>query len=201
MKFNKHFIIALVLFAAYLLPAQHGAYIAPVMKFTKLNGQSALIFGAKGGWVINNTFVIGGAFFGHNTDVKQSWVDPLAGSAPYIKFNCGGVNFEYIFYRYNNISFSAEIFMGGAGLTFQPVDESKPSTKIYGGDFLIWEPQLNITYDMNQWFHLSLGLNYRTTSGLEMYPDNPANAPGNADFPLKELRGASAVISFIFGMY
>lgn len=197
-------LLKVILFLIVITPltfSQHGAYIAPVMKITSLNGQSAIIMGGKAGWVINNQFVIGGAFYGVSTDVSQSWVDPLTGTAPYVKFNCGGLNLEYIFFRSDLFSASVGFFMGGAGLEFVPQNDEPVYTKMYGGDFLIWEPQINANVNITEWFHLSLGVNYRSTSLLDTYIPNIPGQTNNPNFQMKNIEGTSAVISLIFGMY
>lgn len=199
MRLLRIFLLLIVI--TPLCYSQHGAYIAPVMKITTINGQSGIIMGGKAGWVINNTFVIGGAFYSVTSNITQSWIDPLTGTAPYVTFNCGGLNFEYIFLRSKWFSASAEIFMGGAGLQFIPQNENIPYTKLYGGDFLIWEPQINANVNFTDWLHLSLGLNYRATSLSDVYLPKKPGEPNNPNFNFKNLRGTSAVISLIFGTY
>lgn len=189
-----HFIILFLLTIAPIILPQHGAYIAPVIKFSTMNGIGANLLGVKGGWVINNSFVIGAEYYALNSDVSSDWVDPFSGISPVIKFTTGGLNFEYIFIRENILSASAGLFMGGAGIILQP-------SAYYGGDFLVWEPQLNANINLNDWFHLSLGISYRTTSSLDTYHvDGSGNFP-SLDFPIKNLRGLTGSLSFIFGMY
>lgn len=193
-----HGIILLILLSSPFIKPQHGAYIAPVVKFTSMNGQSATLFGVKAGWIINRTFVIGAAYYALSSDVSQSWVDPVTGASPFIKFTTGGLNFEYVFLSGNLLSASAEMYMGGAGIDLRPKDESKPFTVIYGGDFLIWEPQLNVNLNLNDWFHVSIGVSYRTTSLLDFSPAHDSSGPY---FPIKNLRGFTGSLSFILGMY
>jgi hypothetical protein len=188
------YIFLIVLLASPLIRPQHGAYISPVIKYSSINGQSVNLLGVKGGWIINNSFVIGAEYYALNSNVLQNWVDPYSGISPNIKFSTGGLNFEYIFIHENIFSASAEIFMGGAGINLQP-------SPYYGGDFLVWEPQLNANINLNEWFHLSLGISYRTTSELEIYHiDGSGNYPP-LDFPIKNLRRWTGSLSFIFGMY
>jgi hypothetical protein len=167
-----HLIFLILLFASQFIRPQQGAFIAPVLKISTTNEQVINLLGIKGGWVINKRFVI----------------------PTLIKFTTGGLNFEYIFFRGNNISLSAEIFMGGAGINIQP-------SNLYGGDFLVWEPQLNTNIDLNDWSHLSLGISYRITSALDNYHiDGSGNFPP-LDFSINNLWGWTFNISFIFGMY
>jgi hypothetical protein len=191
----KLLIILLFIFSmtGFILP-QQGAYIAPVLKFTSMNGQGSNLLGVKGGWVINNRFVIGAEYYALNSNNNANWINPANGIPTLIKFTTGGLNFEYILFHRNGFSASAEMFMGGAGLNIQP-------SVYYGSDFLIWEPQLNANFDLNYWSHLSLGISYRTTSALDTYLlDGSGNLPP-LDFSIKSLRGWTFNISFLFGMY
>ena len=191
---NFHLIFLILFSVSPFIRPQHGAYIAPVIKFTTINGQGSNLLGVKGGWIINNAFVIGAEYYALNSNITQNWVDPYSGISPNIKFSTGGLNFEYIFIHEKMFSASAEIFLGGAGINLQP-------SPYYGGDFLIWEPQLNANINLNEWFHISLGISYRTTSALDIYHiDGSGNFPP-LDFPIKNLRGWTGSFSFIFGMY
>ena len=42
---------------------ESGAFGAPVIKYTRISDQSALIIGGKWGWVINKRFAIGTGFY------------------------------------------------------------------------------------------------------------------------------------------
>ena len=192
---RKYYLIFLILLVASpFIHPQHGAYISPVIKFTSINGQGSNFLGVKGGWIINNTFVIGAEYYALNSNVSAHWVDPFGGISPLVKFTTGGLNFEYIFVHENIFSVSAEIFMGGAGMVLQP-------SAYYGADFLVWEPQLNANVSLNEWSHLSLGISYRTTSALDIYHiDGSGNFPP-LDFPIKNLRGWTGSVSFILGVY
>jgi hypothetical protein len=189
-----HLIFLILLFASQFIRPQQGAFIAPVLKISTTNEQVINLLGIKGGWVINKRFVIGAEYYALNSNVPAGWINPANGIPTLIKFTTGGLNFEYIFFRGNNISLSAEIFMGGAGINIQP-------SNLYGGDFLVWEPQLNTNIDLNDWSHLSLGISYRITSALDNYHiDGSGNFPP-LDFSINNLWGWTFNISFIFGMY
>jgi hypothetical protein len=189
-----HFIFLIIFIVAPYIRPQHGAYIAPIVKFSAMNGTGTNFLGIKGGWVINNSFVIGAEYYALNSNLSSNWVMPSNGISPIIKFTTGGLNFEYIFIHENIFSASAELFVGGAGIILQP-------SSYYGGDFLIWEPQLNANVNLNDWFHLSLGISYRSTSSLDNYHiDGSGNFPP-LDLHIKDLRGWTSSVSFIFGMY
>src|SRR5664279_5150985 len=102
-------ILLILLSVSPFIRPQHGAYISPVIKFSTINGHGANLLGVKGGWVINNSFVIGAEYYALNSDISPNWVDPVSGISPLIKFTTGGLNFEYIFIHENIFSVSAEI--------------------------------------------------------------------------------------------
>jgi hypothetical protein len=191
-KFNYIFLLFLIA-APYIHP-QHGAYIAPVIKFSTMKGVGTNFIGVKGGWVLNNSFVVGAEYYALTSDLPSDWIIPSNGILPIIKFTTGGLNFEYIFIHENIFSASAELFMGGAGIILQP-------SAYYGGDFLIWEPQLNANVNLNEWFHLSLGISYRTTSSLDNYHIDGSGSFPPLDLQIKDLRGWTGSVSFIFGVY
>ena len=189
-----HLIFLFLLFASPFIRSQHGAYISPIIKFTSFNGHGANLLGVKGGWVINNSFVIGAQYYALNSNISPNWIDPSSGISPLIKFTSGGLNFEYIFFHKNIFSASAELFMGGAGIILQP-------SSYYGCDFLVWEPQLNANINLNEWLHLSLGISYRTTGALDIYHLNGSGNLPPLDFSISKLRGWTGTFSFVFGMY
>lgn len=191
-------LLFILLFPVYL-SAQHGAFISPVVKYTSVNSQSAAIYGVKAGWIINKTFVIGGAFYSLGTKTEQPWVDPVANNTPYLWFNTGGLNFEYFVLRHEPLSLSLELFLGGSAVKLRARDESRPFTDMYGGDFLLFEPQINANYDFNEWLHLSLGISYRHASGFNKYPN--LDSPGTGFITIKDLSGPAASLSLVFGMY
>ena len=38
---------------------RHGGFGGPVVKFTEIDGQFGVLVGGRGGWIINDSFVIG----------------------------------------------------------------------------------------------------------------------------------------------
>lgn len=49
---------------------ENGGFGGPVVKVTSINGESAVFVGGRGGWIINHTFVLGGAGYGLVTNVN-----------------------------------------------------------------------------------------------------------------------------------
>ena len=193
-KVFNSFLILCVISGMKLSFAQQndgGAFGAPVIKFSSMAGQSAILSGARFGWVINKNIVLGGGFYGLVNKVKTSIVDPLSGQDVLLGFNCGGLEFEYIFFPDSKIHASFDMFLAGAGATFSVPDKSVPHTSYYSRDLLLWEPQVNLEFEAADWLHIDAGVSYRIITGYDI-----TNGISRDD-----LKGMSALITLKFGSY
>ena len=50
----------------------HGGFGGPVIKYTQIKGEPAVLVGGRGGWIINHTFIIGGGGYGLVNDIKAN---------------------------------------------------------------------------------------------------------------------------------
>jgi len=123
--------------------------------------------------------------------VKTNIVDPLSGQDVMLGFNCGGLEFEYIFFPDSKIHASFDMFLAGAGDTFSVPDKSVPHTSYYSQDLLLWEPQVNIEFEAADWLHIDAGVSYRIITGYDI-----TNGISRDD-----LKGLSALVTFKFGRY
>ncbi|RPH38121.1 hypothetical protein EHM92_00845, partial [bacterium] len=79
---------------------ESGGYGGPVVKFTNVKGEFAVMAGGYGGWLINHSFMLGGGGYGlvthHYLDVPAGLFlgNPPAGR---MEFNYGGGILEFIF--------------------------------------------------------------------------------------------------------
>jgi len=168
-----------------------GAFGAPVIKFSSMAGQNAILSGGRFGWVINKNIVLGGGFYALVNKVKTNIVDPLSGQEVLLGFNCGGLEIEYIFFPDSKIHASFDMFLAGAGDTFSVRDKSVPHTSYYSQDLLLWEPQINLEFEAADWLHMDAGVSYRIVTGYDI-----TNGISRDD-----LKGISALLTFKFGRY
>jgi hypothetical protein len=85
-----HFIFLFLFLVQPLIRPQHGAYISPVIKFTSINGHGANFLGVKGGWVINNSIVVGAEYYALNSDITPNWIDPTVVFLPLLNLLLAG---------------------------------------------------------------------------------------------------------------
>lgn len=170
-----------------------GGFGGPVVKFTSINGQSAIMVGGRGGWIINHVLVIGGGGYGVASEINApEGVLPLEGPLD-VEFGYGGFELEYIVHPKSLVHFSFYNFIGGGATNFVkdagPVTES--SEQVGETDFLfVWEPAVNAELNVTTWFRLNAGLSYRLVTGVSQ------EGLENRDFS-----SMSAIITFKFGKF
>jgi hypothetical protein len=49
----------------------NGGFGGPVIKYTQIKNEPAILVGGRGGWIINHTFVIGGGGYGLANQIEQ----------------------------------------------------------------------------------------------------------------------------------
>jgi hypothetical protein len=186
----------MLLVAASLLSAQEqtlisgdiesGGFGGPVVKMTKINGESAVLVGGRGGWIINHTFVLGGAGYGLVTNVNADTF-----LRRYMRMGYGGVDLEYIASSANLIHLSIGLLVGGGAIGYKEEDEYYfVNTSHHMDSFFILEPSIQANLNVTHFFRISAGVSYRYISGLKS-----ALSTNN------DLSGLSALLALKFGKF
>ncbi len=186
-------IVVILLFQAnsFGQKIESSAFGAPVFKFTTLKGQTALLIGGRGGWMINKSIVLGGGIYGLINKVKSGNIDSQTGQNVSMGFNYGGLEFEYIFLSEASIHASLDMLFAGGGVTFVASNENTSHLNYYSQDLLVWEPEANIEFKIVNWLHLAAGISYRIISSYDGY----------YGISKGDLSGYNGVLTFKFGTY
>ena len=172
-------------------PAQNiesGAFGAPVFKYTRLVAQPALVVGGKGGWIINQKFVLGAGYYALTSNVNSNFTDPVSNKNLMLDFNYGGLEFEYLLLYESRYNVTIGMLLAGGGLNFHLQDMTK---KFSNRNLLVWEPQLNFEAELFRWLHADAGISYRIISAYtELY-----------NITADDLQGINILLTFKFGGY
>lgn len=190
----KLFLIIFLFYFNFSLLAQqndNSAFGAPVIKFTSLDGQSAVLLGGRFGWVINKSIVLGGGIYGLVNSINTNVTDPISGQNVILGFNCGGLEFEYIFFSSAPFHGSIDMFFAGGGVTYSVENKNIPHTSYFSQNLLVWEPQINIEFKIVDWFHLAAGVSYRMITSYNGY----------FGFSSNDFKGVAGLLTFKFGKY
>ena len=172
----------------------HGGFGGPVLKYTRINDQDALMVGGRGGWILNHALVLGGGGYGVVNDI-----DAPPDALPFepgpldIEFGYGGFEMEYVIRPNDLVHFSFyTLFGGGANNFVKDVGNVTDSNEQAGEtDFvLVIEPAVSAEMNVTTWFRLNLGVSYRLVTGVEQ------DQLDDSDFS-----GASAALTFKFGTF
>jgi hypothetical protein len=196
------FVIMLIAFAANLtaqeqtlfnLEGEKGGFGGPVVKFTSVYGQSAVLVGGRGGWIFDHSWVIGGGAYGVVNEVNAAPnMLPLEGPLD-IEFGYLGLELEYIHNPTSLTHYSLYTFIGAGATNFVkdvgPVSQS--NEQVGETDFMfILEPAVNAELNVMTWFRLNAGVSYRIAVGVSQV------GLKNSDFS-----GITVTLTFKFGTF
>ena len=146
-------------------------YGGPAIRFGLLNESLVLFTGGKGGWMINDSIVIGGSGYGMIIPKLQN-----PGHKYETGLGYGGFLLEYIFFPKSLINFSTGIVVGGGGGL--------------GSVFFVLEPEVNLFVNVTPHFKIGISGAYRYSSGLRLENIND-----------QSFRGISAGLILEFGKF
>jgi len=158
----------------------NGGFGAPVLKFTGVNGEGKVMTGARGGWIMNHQFVLGG---GSYSVVNESRTNGTAFDVDY-----SGLELEYIAKPVDLIHYSVYLLIGGGDIR-ERKDDALNSVLDSDGIFVV-APEVNVLLNITEHFHVGAGLGYRWVNGVEIL--------GLAN---NDVRGMSASLTFKFGSF
>jgi hypothetical protein len=173
---------------------EHGGYGALVVKCTSVNDQFGVLVGARGGWIINHCFAIGGAGYGLVNEIPARTTGLLGGR--YLNFGYGGLDLEYIGQSNAVVHYSLHTLVGAGAVGHR---NAYWSDVAWGLDddwetrhkpFFVLEPGVNIDLNVTTWFRASVGASYRFIGPVS---SDAASA--------KDLSGPSGMMTFRFGSF
>jgi hypothetical protein len=159
-------------------PIRSGGFGAPVLKFTEINEQFGFFVGGRGGWIINESLVLGGGGYGLTNQAHLAF-DAL-------EMGYGGLDLEYVNRPNELVHVSLAVLLGGGGATYFP---SNSLAGFYSGFFVV-EPAANIMLNVTPIFRIGVGASYRAVESLSL-----------PELTNRDLSGFSGNIQFKFGMF
>jgi hypothetical protein len=149
----------------------NGGYGALSFGYTQIDGKDAFLMGARGSWIINHSFAIGLGGTSFINDVNyNNWRDNdldynLAGGY-------GGLYLEPILAHRLPVHISVPILFG-VGAVAQVEDHRDWTYDDTRSDvFLVFEPAVELEFNMTRHFRLAGTIGYRFTSKIDMVNTN-----------------------------
>ena len=130
---------------------ESGGCGGPVLKFSSISSNLALFLGGRGGWIVNHTFLIGGAAYGLVTDVFVS------GNKLHMGY--GGLWAEYIINSDELVHFTAGTLIGMGNAHYDPDGKDQRT-------YFVLEPEANVEINIVRFFRVCAGVSYRMAMGF-----------------------------------
>jgi len=159
-------------------PVRSGGFGAPVVKFSQVNDKFAVLVGGRGGWIVNDVFVIGGGGYGLTNQHHLSF-DAL-------DMGYGGLDLEYVNRPHELVHISLSVLVGGGGVTYFP----RNSLVGFNSGFFVAEPAMNIMVNVTPVFRIGIGGSYRAVEALSV-----------PELSNRDLSGFSGHVQFKFGKF
>ncbi len=156
-----------------------GGFGGAVVKLTEINDELGVLVGARGGWIINDSFVLGGGIYGLANE--EHFGDNSLDRRKLV-MGYGGIELEYILRpnELTHVSFSVLVGGGAAAWDeFGPDDEDA---------FFVTEPGLNVLVNVTTFMRVGFGASYRFVEDVDL-----------AGLDDAALGGPSGAITFKFG--
>lgn len=166
---------------------RHGGFGAPVVKFTQIDNKFGVLVGGRGGWIINNAFVIGGGGYAlANQDNFEQAINGL-GDRGRLGMGYGGLELEYVHHPNDLVHLSLVVLVGAGGLVWEPLSKS---VRQEDDAFFITEPSLNALVNVTSFFRAGLGISYRFVRDVDLY-----------DLRDQDISGFTGVVTLKFGSF
>ena len=175
----------------------HGGYGGLSVNYTQIDGQDAVLVGARGAWVINHGVALGIAGYGFANDMKyEKTINDFTGRYT-LAGGYGGLLIEPIIGAKWPVHVSIPILIGAGGIAYvhnywkdydDPYYHDHYPTE--ADAFFVLEPGIEIELNLVKFMRLAVGGYYRYTSDLDL-----------ADSKSDMLNGFSTGVTLKFGKF
>ena len=172
----------------------HGGYGAFGVGYTTIDGKDAILINFKGAWIINHNMALGfaGSGFFNNLDKTANSNDQYLGGG------YGGFYFEPVLFPKSPVHLAFPILIGGGGVSTVPHNYWDDNNSFYPYDydiFFVFEPGVELEFNMVKFFRVALGASYRLTNGVVL------TYPTAGDVSTDALDGFNVYLNFKFGKF
>jgi hypothetical protein len=146
----------------------HGGFGGPMMAYTRINGDDALVMGGRGGWLINHRLVIGGGGWGVTNRVSVP-AGAIADPKDYqLTFGYGGLWTEYVVAPSRLVHGSVGTLIGAGGLGYHRFRNGDSHADMESDAVFVLEPTVGAELNLISFMRLALFASYRLVRGVDL---------------------------------
>jgi len=139
-------------------------------RFSKAGDTHGCFVGGRGGFIVNDSYVIGAGGMGLAYPSKREKItgSDYTGLYDQINFGYGGLLTEYYINPKDLVVFSAGTLIGGGALNFSANndDDDDDDHDKKGDNFFVLEPEVNVFIHLTRFCRLGAGVSYRLVNGI-----------------------------------
>lgn len=163
-------------------------------QFTSIGDNDAVMFGAKGGIIMNSSLTVGIAGFGLSGYLNDLWYPNLDnGKGAYLDGGYGGLFIEPVIAPNLPVHISLPIIIGAGGVGYTKSEVYDWNDPYYYHDsyvdlspFFVIEPGIELEMNLMRFVKFGAGVSYRYTKGLNLMETSKTILNGySAGFTLK----------------
>ncbi len=174
-------------------PVAHGGFGGPQLMLGQVKGETAVLMGGWGAWLINHTIIIGGGGYGLVNDLPAG--QAATGEDRYLKFDYGGMTLGFIFGSDRLVHLTAHSLIGpgSVGYRYHSWPEEGGEEDLVQDLVFVIQPTLGVELNVTRFFRIVAGGSYRYVIGGDDLAD--------IDITADDLCGFGAELTLKFGKF
>jgi hypothetical protein len=148
---------------------EHGWYFGLANQYTRLNGQWADFVGARGGWIINHSILLGISGYGlvYPTNREGLTGKIYEGEEKRISMGFGGPMIEYFFHPDRLFTFAPALTVAGGSFEYiRSDDEDNEDESDHADTFFVIMPEFYVYANITEYIRIGIGVSYRHSAGI-----------------------------------
>lgn len=182
----------------------NGGYGAFTMSYSNIGGYDALVTGGRGAFIFDHVLGIGLGGYGFVNNLNYHYYHNSNEKHLSLAGGYGGFLIEPIIAGKSPVHVAFPILIGGGGVALVDMYSwdywggSYPGYEYAYDAFFVFEPAVELEFNLARWFRLAASVSYRYTSDIELYrPESELTHPYGKD----ALRGFNYGLTFKFGKF
>lgn len=171
-------------------PVAHGGFGGPQLMLGPVKGETAILTGGWGAWLINHTLMIGGGGYGLVNELPAGLT--AAGDNRYLNFGYGGMILGLVLGSDRLVHLTAHTLVGGGnvGYRYHRLPEEDWIDDSVNDLIFVIQPTLGVELNVTRFFRIEAGGSYRYVIGSDL-----------DDTTDDDLRGFGAELTLKFGKF
>jgi hypothetical protein len=153
---------------------EHGGFGGPGFKLTQITGETGILTGGSGGWIIDHVVFLGGGGYSLINEIRFG--ESLSGEDQFLRFDYGGLELGFILGSDRLIHLTAHTLLGTGAVGYRYHDLNYEDPETASDLIYVLEPTVNVELNVMKFFRIGAGASYRYDGECrvechEVFPD------------------------------